>query len=311
VENLIVASADLSNSDKTDGYLKHTTAFTRGDFSGSFLQAGVSELTMAAIANGMALHGGVIPVIGTFFVFSDYMKPAVRMAALMQLPVKYVWTHDAFRVGEDGPTHQPVEQEAQIRLLEHLKNHRGKRSMLVLRPADARETTVAWKMALENGTTPTALILSRQGVPDIPALPGSERHRDALQAERGAYVVRNCEGNPDVLLVASGSEVSTLLAGAELLEEKKGLKVRVVSVISEGLFRDQGKEYQSEVIPEDLPVFGLTAGLPVTLQGLVGKKGKVFGLESFGYSAPYKVLDEKLGFTGENVFQQVCTMLGV
>jgi len=311
VENLIVASADLSNSDKTDGYLKHTTAFTRGDFSGSFLQAGVCELTMAAIANGMALHGGVIPVIGTFFVFSDYMKPAVRMAALMQLPVKYVWTHDAFRVGEDGPTHQPVEQEAQIRLLEHLKNHRGKRSMLVLRPADARETTVAWKMALENGTTPTALILSRQGVPDIPALPGSERYHDALQAERGAYVVRDCEGSPDVLLVASGSEVSTLLAGAELLEEKKGLKVRVVSVISEGLFRDQEKEYQSEVIPEDLPVFGLTAGLPVTLQGLVGKKGKVFGLESFGYSAPYKVLDEKLGFTGENVFQQVSTMLGV
>ncbi len=266
---------------------------------------------MAAIANGMALHGGVIPVIGTFFVFSDYMKPAVRMAALMQLPVKYVWTHDAFRVGEDGPTHQPVEQEAQIRLLEHLKNHQGKRSMLVLRPADALETTVAWKMALKNDLTPTALILSRQGVPDIPALPGSDRYSDALQAEKGAYVVRDCKGSPDVVLVASGSEVATLLAGTELLEKKKGVKVRVVSVISEGLFRDQTREYQEGVIPEGLPVFGLTAGLPITLQGLVGEKGRVFGLESFGYSAPYKVLDEKLGFTGENVFRQVCALLGV
>jgi len=305
VENIIVSSADLSNSDKTDAFLKNTTAFRRGDFSGSFLQAGVSELTMAAIANGMALHGGVIPVVGTFFVFSDYMKPAARMAALMQLPVKYVWTHDAFRVGEDGPTHQPVEQEAQIRLLEHLRNHEGKRSMLVLRPADAQESTVAWKMALENKTSPTALILSRQGVPDIPALPGSDRYADALQAEKGAYVVKDCKGAPDVVLLASGSEVATLLAGAALLEQKKAMKVRVVSVISEGLFRDQPEAYQAEIIPEAVPVFGLTAGLPVTLQGLVGPTGKVFGLESFGYSAPYKVLDEKLGFTGDNVYGQV------
>jgi transketolase len=311
VENLIVASADLSNSDKTDAYLNNTRAFTRGDFTGSFLQAGVSELTMASIANGMALHGGVIPVIGTFFVFSDYMKPAARMAALMQLPVKYVWTHDAFRVGEDGPTHQPVEQEAQIRLLEHLRNHKGQRSMLVLRPADAQETTVAWKMALENDNTPTALILSRQGVPDIPAQAGSDRYTDALAAQQGAYVARDCKGTPDVVLVASGSEVATLLAGTPLLEEKKGLKVRVVSVISEGLFRDQPEGYQAEVIPPGIPVFGLTAGLPVTLQGLVGEHGKVFGLESFGHSAPYKVLDEKLGFTGENVYKQVSVLLGV
>jgi transketolase len=311
VENLIVASADLSNSDKTDAYLKQTTAFTRGDFSGSFLQAGVSELTMAAIANGMALHGGVIPVIGTFFVFSDYMKPAVRMAALMQLPVKYIWTHDAFRVGEDGPTHQPVEQEAQIRLMEQLRNHSGKRSMLVLRPADALETTVAWKMALDNKETPTALILSRQGITDVPSLPGSNRYTDALEAQRGAYVVRDCEGKPDAVLVASGSEVSTLLEGTGLLEEKKGLKLKVVSVISEGLFRDQSPEYQAEVLPPGIPVFGLTAGLPVTLQGLVGEHGKVFGLESFGYSAPFKVLDEKLGFTGKNVYKQVKELLGL
>ncbi len=310
VENLIVASADLSNSDKTDSYLNKTTAFKRGDFSGSFLQAGVAELTMASIANGMALHGGVIPVVGTFFVFSDYMKPAVRMAALMELPVKYVWTHDAFRVGEDGPTHQPVEQEAQIRLLEHLRNHHGDRSLMVLRPADANEATVAWKMAMTNTKTPTALILSRQGIADLPAASGS-RYSEALKAEKGAYVVQESGGKPDVVMLASGSEVATLIAGAALLEEKKKLKVRVVSVISEGVFRSQEASYQEAVLPAGVPVFGLTAGLPVTLQGLVGASGKVFGLESFGFSAPFKVLDEKLGFTGENVFQQVCSMLGL
>lgn len=309
IENMIVASADLSNSDKTDGFLKRTTAFRKGDFSGAFLQAGVSELTMAAIANGMALHGGVIPVCGTFFVFSDYMKPAVRLAALMELPVKYIWTHDAFRVGEDGPTHQPVEQEAQIRLLEHLKNHSGDRSMLVLRPADADETTVAWKMALENSATPTALLLSRQGIKSLPALPGSTRLHDAHSAQRGAYIVKKSDGVPDLVMVASGSEVSTLMEGAKLIEEKEGLKVQVVSAISEGLFRDQDTSYQKEVLPPSVPTIGLTAGLPVTLAGLVGSKGMVIGLESFGYSAPFKVLDEKLGFTADNVYRRTMVFL--
>ncbi|MBN1985583.1 MAG: transketolase [Prolixibacteraceae bacterium] len=307
IENMIVASADLSNSDKTDGFLKKTTPFKKGDFSGSFLQVGVSELTMACLANGMALHGGVIPVCGTFFVFSDYMKPAVRLAALMELPVKYVWTHDAFRVGEDGPTHQPVEQEAQIRLLEKLKNHHGKNSMLVLRPADASETTVAWKMALENTSAPTALILSRQNINDLPV--EGDAYTSALQAERGAYIVQKPAGTPDVVLVASGSEVSTLVDGAKLLLEKEGLKVQVVSAPSEGLFRNQPAEYQENVLPTGIPRFGMTAGLPVTLAGLVGENGKIWGLESFGYSAPYKVLDEKLGFNGENVYNQVKEML--
>ncbi len=221
IENMIVASADLSNSDKTDGFLKKTTAFKKGDFSGSFLQAGVSELTMACLANGMALHGGVIPVCGTFFVFSDYMKPAVRLAALMELPVKYVWTHDAFRVGEDGPTHQPVEQEAQIRLMEKLKNHNGENSMLVIRPADANETTVAWKMALENITSPTALIFSRQNIKNLPVK--GNAYESALQAEKGAYIVQHPEGTPDVVLLASGSEVTTLVEGAQLLKERDGL----------------------------------------------------------------------------------------
>jgi transketolase len=306
VENMIVSSADLSNSDKTDGFLKKTTAFTKGDFSGSFFQAGVCELTMACIMNGLALHGGIIPVCGTFFVFSDYMKPAVRMAALMQLPVKYVWTHDAFRVGEDGPTHQPVEQEAQIRLMEKLKNHHGKNSTLVLRPADSEEATVAWKLALENTDSPTALILSRQNIKNLPSK--GDRYAEAQQAAKGAYIVTDSEGTPDVILLASGSEVSTLVEGQVLLE-KEGIKCRIVSVPSEGLFRNQSKEYQQSVLPAGVKKFGLTAGLPVNLEGLVGADGKVFGLESFGFSAPYTVLDEKLGFTAENVYKQVKEVL--
>ena len=301
VPNMVCASADLSNSDKTDGLLNKTTAFVKGDFSGAFFQAGVAELTMACVCLGMALHGGVIAACGTFFVFSDYMKPAVRMAALMELPVKFIWTHDAFRVGEDGPTHEPVEQEAQIRLMEKLKNHHGKNSMLVVRPADSEETTVCWKMAMENVDTPTGLILSRQNIDALP------EDNDYTQAEKGAYIVEGSDENPDVILVASGSEVSTLVAGAKLLRED-GMKVRVVSCPSEGLFRSQSKEYQESVLPTGAKIFGLTAGLPVNLLGLVGCNGKVFGLESFGFSAPYKVLDEKLGFTAENVYNQVKTM---
>ncbi len=309
VENMIVASADLSNSDKTDGFLKKTHAFKAGDFSGAFLQAGVSELTMACCCIGMALHGGVIPACATFFVFSDYMKPAVRMAALMEVPVKFIWSHDAFRVGEDGPTHEPVEQEAQIRLMEKLKNHHGENSMLVLRPADSEETTQAWKLAMENTKTPSALILSRQNIKSLP------EGNDYQQVAKGAYIVAGSDklhdyglGRNEVVLVASGSEVATLIAGAELLRGK-GIRCRIVSAPSEGLFRSQSVEYQEEVIPPGANVFGLTAGLPVTLQGLVGSNGTVYGLESFGFSAPYKVLDEKLGFTAENVFNQVTDLL--
>lgn len=299
VENMICSSADLSNSDKTDGFLKKTHAFVKGDFSGAFFQAGVSELTMASICLGMCLHGGVMAACGTFFVFSDYMKPVIRLAALMEQPIKFIWSHDAFRVGEDGPTHEPVEQEAQIRLMEKLKNHKGHNSMLVLRPADVNETTVAWKMAMENTTTPTGLIFSRQNINNLP----NSSYQEMLKAEKGAYVLEEDE-NADVTLLASGSEVSTLVEGAELLR-KDNIKVRIVSVPSEGLFRSQTKAYQETVIPSGSKVFGLTAGLPVNLQGLVGDHGKVWGLESFGFSAPYKVLDEKLGFTAQNVYQQV------
>ena len=301
VPNMIVASADLSNSDKTDGFLKKTQAIMPGDFSGAFFQAGVAELTMACISIGMALHGGVIAGCGTFFVFTDYMKPAIRMAALMRLPVKFIWSHDAFRVGEDGPSHQPVEHEIQVRLLEKMKNHRGKNSMLVLRPADVEETTIAWKLAMENIDSPTGLICSRQNVINLP------EGTDYAQAAKCAYIVK-VEENPDVIMVASGSEVSTLVAGAELLA-KAGIKTRIVSAPSEGLFRSQSKEYQESILPTGAKIFGLTAGIPANLQGLVGVNGKIWGLESFGFSAPYKVLDEKLGFNAENVYNQVKSML--
>ena len=302
VPNMIVSSADLSNSDKTDGFLKHTHSFARGDFSGAFFQAGVSELAMACMCIGMMLHGGVVTAMGTFFVFSDYMKPAIRMAALMQVPVKFVWSHDAFRVGEDGPTHEPVEQEAQIRLMEKLQNHAGQDSVRVLRPADSDAATVCWQMAMENTDTPTALIFSRQNVKSLP------EGTDYQLTRRGAYIVKGSDEPFDVILLASGSEVATCLDGAELLR-RDGLKVRVVSAPSEGLFRRQSKEYQEQVLPEDARIFGLTAGLPVTLEGMVGAHGMVYGLNSFGFSAPYKVLDEKLGFTAENVYRQVKAFL--
>jgi transketolase len=302
---MIVASADLSNSDKTDGYLKKTHAFTKGDWSGKFFQAGVSELTMACIMNGMALHGGVIPACGTFFVFSDYMKPAVRLAALMRAHVIYIWSHDSFRVGEDGPTHQPIEHEAQIRLLEHLHNHHGERSMLVLRPADGAETVEAWRLAMEQ-QRPVAMITSRQNIKDLPAQ--SDRRKEAEGLRKGGYVVWDSP-EAKAVLIASGSEVSTLVEGAELLAAE-GIGVRIVSVPSEGLFRDQSKEYQRSVLPEGLPRYGMTAGLPVTLEGLVGENGKIHGVNHFGYSAPYKVLDEKFGFNGATVAAEVKELLG-
>ena len=302
VHNMVCSSADLSNSDKTDGFLKKTHSMTAGDFSGAFFQAGVSELTMACMCIGMYLHGGVLPACGTFFVFSDYMKPAIRMAALMEVPIKFIWSHDAFRVGEDGPTHEPVEQEAQIRLMEKLKNHHGRDSVRVFRPADADETTVCWQMAMENMDTPTALVLSRQNVTKLPT------GNDYSQARRGAYVVAGSDDDFDIILLASGSEVSTLEAAAELLH-KDNLRVRIVSVPSEGLFRSQTPEYQEKILPHGSKIFGLTAGLPVTLEGLVGAEGHVFGLPSFGFSAPYKVLDEKLGFTGEHIYKEVKAFL--
>ena len=309
LDNMICSSADLSNSDNTDGFLKKTQDIVKGDFSGKFLEAGVAELTMASIMNGIVLHGGFFTACGTFFVFSDYMKPAMRMSALMELPVKYVWTHDAFRVGEDGPTHQPIEQEAQIRLMEHVYNHSGKRSFLVLRPADGQEATVCWELAMKTNDRPTGLIFSRQNVKDLPAKQGSTRYADAQNAKFGAYIINEPKKDVDVVLVANGSEVSTIYDAAQILENTHNLSVQVVSAPSEGLFRDQPKEYQEKVIPSNKPVYGVTAGLSINLQGLVGAKGKVWGLDHFGFSAPYTVLDEKFGYTAENIVNQVLEYL--
>ncbi len=301
VENMIVTSADLADSDYTEGFLKKTHIFTREDFSGAFLQAGVAELTMAGIMTGVALHGGCFIAGGTFFAFSDFQKPAIRLAALMGAHTIFIWTHDAFRVGEDGPTHQPIEQEAQIRLLEKMANLEGHRSALVLRPGDCAETTVAWKMALES-KVPTALILTRQPVNDLPTKPGSTRYQDALQgATKGAYIVREAGGKPDLVLVANGSEVSLLIEGAEKLVKEKGLKVQVVSAISEGLFMEQPAAYRESVLPYTAPTLGWTAGLAVAMQGLVGPLGQVYGMKRFGASAPFKVLDEKFGYTASHV----------
>ena len=305
IENMVVASADLSNSDKTDGYLKKTHAFKRGDFSGKFFQAGVSEFTMACVMNGMALHGGIIPACGTFFVFSDYMKPVIRMSALMQLHVIYVWSHDSFRVGEDGPTHQPIEHEAQIRLMEQIHNHKGERSMVVLRPADAEEAVAAWKIALEEHR-PVGLIFTRQDVKSLPS--HTARIDEAMQAYKGAYTVLD-SANPEVVMIASGSDVSTLIEGAELLLQE-GVAVRVVSVPSEGLFRDQPKSYQDSVLPQGVLRYGMTSGLSVTLLGLVGSLDHIHGLNHFGYSAPFKVLNEKFGYNGETVYNEVKKLLG-
>ena len=307
VKNMIVSSADLANSDKSEAFLKKVGALKHHDFSGGFLHAGVAELTMTAIMNGIALHGGMWAACATFFVFSDYMKPAIRMAALQELPVKYIWTHDAFRVGEDGPTHEPIEQEAQIRLLEDIKNSKGVNSMLVLRPADSAETVVAWKMAMENKLSPTALILTRQDVKDLPSESGS-RYQDALAMQKGGYLVIKTE-NPVITLVGNGSEVSALTDAAAILKEE-GINCNVVSVPSIGLFLDQPLEYRQDVIVPDVPVFGLTAGLPCVLYRLVGSNGYVKGLERFGASAPYKVLDEKFGFTPAQVAEDIKAFLG-
>lgn len=300
VGNMIVMSADLANSDKTDGFLKKSKPIVPGDFSGAFLHCGVSEFTMAALAVGMTLHGGVIPVCGTFFAFSDYQKPALRLAALMEAPVKFLWTHDAFRVGEDGPTHQPIEQETQLRLLEKVHNHSGKPGFLVLRPADSAETTAAWKMAIENTATPTGLILTRQNISEV------TDYETALGAEKGAYVAYEPKGKPELIVIANGSEVSTAYEAIKLLPDKN---IRLVSAISEGLFREQSKEYQKEILPDNIPKFGVTAGLAVNLLGLVGDTERIHSLEHFGYSAPYQVLDEKFGFTAEKLVEKISKLV--
>lgn len=297
-KNIICSSADLSNSDQTQKFLNETRIMAPGDFGGAFVQVGVAELTMGAIACGIALHGGLYPICATFFVFSDFMKPVIRMAALQGLPVKYVFTHDSFRVGEDGPTHQPVEHETQIRLLESLNKDDGRPQMLVLRPADPAETTVAWEMAFENTDSPTALILTRQKVGTLPCKAESSRYAEAAKCRRGAYVVEDntpAGKKPDLTFVANGSDVLLCCGAAEILR-KEGKSVRVVSMISPKLFLLQDKEYRDSIVLPWTPVFALSSGLPILFKDVVGGFGKVAGLERFGASAPASVLESKFGY---------------
>lgn len=305
-KNIICSSADLSNSDQTQKFLNETRIMTPGDFGGAFVQVGVAELTMGAIACGLALHGGLYPICATFFVFSDFMKPVIRMAALQGLPVKYVFTHDSFRVGEDGPTHQPIEHETQIRLLEDLMKEDGRSQMLVLRPADPAETSVAWEMAFENTDSPTALILTRQKVGSLPCPQGSSRYAEAAKCRKGAYVVSDntpAGKNPDLTFVANGSDVYLEHEAAEVLR-KEGKNVRVVSMISPKLFTLQDKAYRDSIIVPWTPVFALSSGLPVLFKDVVGGFGKVAGLERFGASAPASVLEKKFGYEPAAVVEQ-------
>ncbi len=302
LDNMIVSSADLANSDKTDGFLKKTHALVKGDFSGRFLQAGVAELTMACLINGIALHGGLIGACATFFVFSDYMKPAIRMAAIMELPVKFIYTHDSFRVGEDGPTHEPIEQEAQIRLLEQMDNFKGHRAALVLRPADSAETVEAYRLAMNNWNSPSVLIFSRQNLDDLPALSG-DRRGEARQSEKGGYLVMKSE-NPAITLLGNGSEVGLLCKVAEQLT-KEGINANVVSMPSIGLFMQQPEAYRDSVLPKGGKVFALSSGLPAVWLPVLRGDFKVQGMERFGASAPAKVLDEKFGYNVEKILESV------
>ncbi len=285
VKNLIGGSADLAPSNKT--YLNGMGDIALDSFEGRNMHFGIREHAMGGILNGLALHGGIIPYGGTFLVFSDYARPAIRLAAFMRLPVIYVFTHDSIFVGEDGPTHQPVEQLAALRTIPGLT---------VIRPADAMETLEAWKVALKR-QSPTAIILTRQSVPAF----DRNVFTPASNLACGAYIL--CGGNEpaDCLLIASGSEVSLALDARTLLAEK-GIKARVISFASWELFEEQSEEYRKSVLPDDMPVrLVIESGRKMGWEGYVGRDGDVHSIERFGASAPYEVLAEKYGFTAETV----------
>jgi len=283
---LIGGSADLAGSNLTT--LKGVEFFTPETPAGRNMHFGVREHGMGSIMNGMALHGGVIPYGGTFLVFSDYMRPAVRLAALMHQRVIYVYTHDSIGLGEDGPTHQPIEHLTALRCIPN---------MTVVRPADAAETTEAWKVALTHRTGPTALVLTRQKL----GLIDRTRYAAASGAARGAYVLADSpEGAPDVVLMSSGSEVAIILNAAEQLAAR-GVQARVVSMPSLEIFARQDAEYRASVLPAGVPRVAIEAAHPMSWYRWVGGDGVVIGLDHFGASAPYTALYEHLGITAAKV----------
>ncbi|NDL66127.1 transketolase-like TK C-terminal-containing protein, partial [Anaerotalea alkaliphila] len=281
VPNLIGGAADLAPSTKTT--MEGRGHFTPGDHGGANLHFGVREHAMAAMANGIALHGGLVPYVAGFFVFSDYMKPAMRLSALMGLPVTYVFTHDSIGVGEDGPTHQPVE---------HLAMLRGIPNFNTIRPADYRETEAAWRVALSSTSTPTALVLSRQNLPQY------EGSGEGLY--KGAYVLKESPGEAEVVLVASGSEVELVHQAAALLEEE-GIGTRVVSMPSWFLFETQPEAYRKSVLPDELPILAVEAASPLGWHKYAGSGGKVLGIETFGVSGPADQVYGQMGLTVEHV----------
>jgi transketolase len=288
--NLIGGSADLAPSTKT--LMKGETDFQGGQYAGRNLRFGVREHGMGAILSGMALHGGVIPYGATFLIFSDYMRPPIRLAAIMGLKVVYIFTHDSVGVGEDGPTHQPVEQLSALRAIPNFT---------VIRPCDANETAEAWRFAIEHGKGPVSICLTRQGVPtlDRGAFASAEKLR------RGGYVLTDSKGGekPNIILIASGSEVHIAVEAAEKLE-KKGVSVRVVSMPSWELFERQPEEYREQVLPSSVSArVAVEAGVPQGWHRYVGNKGKIIGVDHFGASAPYKTVYEKFGITADRVVE--------
>ncbi|MFZ5918772.1 MAG: transketolase [Chloroflexota bacterium] len=288
---LLGGSADLTPSNNTRP--RDADHLRRGDFGGVYIHYGIREHAMGAIMNGLAAHGGVRPYGGTFMVFSDYMRPAIRLAAMMGLPVIYVFTHDSIGLGEDGPTHQPVE---------HLMALRAIPNLLVLRPADANETVLAWKVALERRDGPTVLALTRQKVPAVAPVENG--------LARGAYVLAAAEnGRPDIVLIATGSEVSLALGARQKLAEL-GIAAQVVSMPSWELFDAQPADYCASVLPPGAPRLAIEAGVTLGWGRYVGESGAVMGLDRFGASGPYQVLFEQLGFTVENVVRAARTLVG-
>jgi transketolase len=296
IKNLVGGSADLAPSNQT--LIKGEGDFQAEQFGGRNFRFGVREHGMGAILNGMALHGGLLPYGGTFLIFSDYMRPAIRLAALMQLQVIYVFTHDSIGLGEDGPTHQPVEQLAALRAIPNLT---------VLRPCDASETAEAWRFALNHRNGPVALVLTRQGVPVL----DRSVFAPAAGLQQGAYVLADLlKGNPDLLLIASGSEVHIAIEAAKTLRQK-GIPCRIVSMPSRELFDKQPESYRRDVLaPEIKTRIAIEAGRTQGWWRYVGEKGDVVGIEHFGASAPYKVLYEKFGVTADRVVEKALKLLG-
>jgi transketolase len=295
VYNLIGGSADLAPSNQT--LIKGEGDFQAERYGERNFHFGVREHSMAGILNGMALHGGLIPYGGTFLIFSDYMRPSIRLAALMNLKVIYVFTHDSIGLGEDGPTHQPIEQLAALRAIPNLT---------VLRPCDAAETAEAWRFALTKKRGPIAIVLTRQAVPTL----DRESFASSEGFHRGAYVLLDPkEGKPNVILLASGSEVHIAIEAAKKLEVK-GAFPRVISFPSWELFHDQPESYQAKVLPREITArVAIEAGVAQGWHRYVGEKGEVTGLDHFGASAPYKILYEKFGLTADNVVKKALRLL--